>query len=168
MIWFKPPAERCALAISIIKVGGATTTEAEEKRDRVVDALSAAKAAIASGVVAGGGQALLQASPLIHGIKLTADEKVGALVVHRACRSILTQLATNAGVSVDLTLSRAMATTNLGYNVTKDEFEDLIAAGIVDPASVVVEALRNAAAVACSLLTMGCTVSEVSEKTTNV
>jgi chaperonin GroEL len=150
--------------ISIIKVGGATITEAEEKRDRVVDALSAAKAAAASGVVAGGGQALLQASPLIYGLKLTEDEKVGAAVVHHACRAILHQLATNAGVSGESIISRALATTNLGYNVTKDEFEDLVAAGVIDPAAVVIESLRNAAAVACSLLTMGCTVVDVLEK----
>jgi chaperonin GroEL len=150
--------------ISIIKIGGVTITEAEEKRDRVVDALSAAKAAVSSGIVAGGGHALFQASNIIHGLKLSSDEKMGTLVVHHACHEILQQIAINAGVPSESILSRAMATTHLGYNAVSDEFEDLIATGIVDPAAVVIEALKNAAAVSCSLLTMGCTVAEVQEK----
>lgn len=154
--------------ISIIKVGGVTITEAEEKRDRVIDAMSAAKAAVASGIVAGGGHALFQASGRIHGLRVTADEKIGALVVHHACHEILKQIASNAGVSSESILSRAMATTHLGYNAVSGEFEDLVATGIVDPASVVIEALKNAAAVSCSLLTMGCTVAETQEKSANV
>lgn len=168
-----PPLEKSILqtrlaallgGISILKIGGVTITEAEEKRDRVVDALSAAKAAVASGIVAGGGHALFQASNIIHGLKLSPDEKMGTLVVHHACHEILKQIAINAGVSSESILSRAMATTHLGYNAVSDEFEDLIATGIVDPAAVVIEALKNAAAVSCSLLTMGCTVAEVQEK----
>jgi chaperonin GroEL len=154
--------------ISIIKVGGSTITEAEEKRDRVTDALSAAKAAVKSGIVAGGGHALMQASVAIHGLKLTADEKLGALVVHKACHEILKQLASNAGVSSESVLSRATATANLGYNVVTDTFEDLIQTGIIDPAAVVIEALRNASAVSCSILTMGCTVSELPKEHSNV
>jgi chaperonin GroEL len=150
--------------ISIIKVGGATVTEAEEKRDRVIDALSAAKAAVSYGIVAGGGHALFQASGILHGLRLNSDEKMGVLVIHHACHEVLKQIASNAGVSSESILSRAMATTYLGYNAVSDEFEDLIATGIVDPASVVIEALKNAAAVSCSLLTMGCTVAESQEK----
>jgi len=154
--------------ISIIKVGGVTITEAEEKRDRVVDALSAARAAVASGIVAGGGQALFHAGVVVHGLKVSPEERLGVLVVHHACRAILKQLATNAGVSSEAVLARAMASASLGYNVITDEFEDLIATGIIDPAAVVTEALKNAAAVSCSLLTMGCTVAEGQEKTNNV
>ncbi len=155
--------------ITIIKVGGVTVTEMEEKKDRVVDAMSAAKAAVEFGVVAGGGTALLQARTVIHGLTISvdepgADENAGVQVVYQACSEVLKQIATNAGVSSKLVLQQAASTPNLGYNAVTNQFEDLVASGIIDPVSVVVESLKNAAAVACSILTMGATVSEQLEK----
>lgn len=147
--------------ITIIKVGGVTVTEMEEKKDRVVDAMSAAKSAVESGIVAGGGTALLRASPSCGMLKLSADEMVGARVVHTACAAVVKQIAENAGIPGDIILMQSMATPNLGFNAMTGEFEDLVETGIIDPCNVVVEALKNAAAVACSILTMGATVSEI-------
>jgi chaperonin GroEL len=132
----------------------------EEKRDRVIDAMSAAKAALSSGIVAGGGTALIQASNAVFGLKLNQDEAIGAIVVRAACREILKQIAINAGLPGDSILSAAMATPNLGFNAVSGQFEDLAETGIIDPVSVVCESLKNAAAVACSILTMGATVVE--------
>ena len=147
--------------ITIIKVGGVTVTEMEEKRDRVVDAMSASMAALDSGIVAGGGTALLRASIAIRMLKLADDEQIGAVIVQTACQAIVKQIAENAGVSGDFLLSQLMATPTLGYNALTGEFEDLVETGIIDPAKVVIESLKNAAAVSCSILTMGATVAEV-------
>ena len=154
--------------ITIIKVGGVTVTEMEEKKDRVVDAMSAAKAAVESGIVAGGGTALLQASSVIFPLKLNKAESQGAEVVHTACQALVKQIAENAGIAGELMLDQLMATPNLGFNALTCEFEDLVASGIIDPVKVVIEALKNAAAVSCSILTMGATVAEkFTEKPTN-
>ena len=162
------PAQRARLkqrlaallgGITIIKVGGTTVTEMEEKRDRVVDAMSAAKAAVESGVVPGGGTALLQARAATFVVKCSSAERVGADIVAFACRAVLNQIAENAGLSGESIIQQAMATP-LGFNAFTEEFEDLVATGIIDPAKVVVESLKNASAVACSILTMGATVSE--------
>jgi chaperonin GroEL len=170
------PAERAPLqkrlaallgGVTIIKVGGVTVTEMEEKKDRVVDAMSAAKAAVESGIVAGGGTALFNARAgmkhsLLHG------EFDGMMVVHTACEAVVRQIAENAGIDADNLVTQLMATPNLGYNALTGDFEDLIASGIIDPVKVVVEALKNASAVACSILTMGATVSEIpQERNTN-
>lgn len=146
--------------ITIIKVGGVTVTEMEEKKDRVIDAMSAAKAAVESGIVAGGGTALLQASTAIFGLKLSDEESKGTQVVHHACQSIVKQIAENAGIPGSIMLDQLMATPNLGYNAFTGNFENLVETGIIDPVKVVVESLKNAAAVSCSILTMGATVAE--------
>jgi len=147
--------------ITILKVGGTTVTEMEEKKDRVIDAMSAAKAAVESGIVAGGGTALLNASAAAGMLKLSAEEQIGALVVHDACASIAKQIAENAGISGSVMLSQLMATPNLGFNAMTGVFEDLVETGIIDPVKVIVEALRNAIAVTCSILTMGAVVGEL-------
>ena len=147
--------------ITLIKVGGVTVTEMEEKRDRVVDAMSAAKAAIDAGIVPGGGTALLQASSALSTLHLSAEEYVGLEVVHEACRAIARQIADNAGITrLDVHLAQLMASTR-GYNALTGEFQDLVESGIIDPVNVVITSLANAAAVACSILTMGATVAEV-------
>lgn len=159
------PALRMRLAallggITIIKVGGVTVTEMEEKRDRVVDAMSAAKAAVESGVVAGGGTALFNARAGMVLKNLPLGEFDGLIVVHKACEAVVRQIAENAGIDANDLVSRLMATADLGYNALTGEFENLIESGIIDPVKVVCEALKNASAVACSILTMGATVSE--------
>jgi len=153
--------------ITVIKVGDVTVTAMEEKKDRVIDAMSAAKAAVESGIVAGGGIALLQASSTLAALKLSAAETTGLEVVHTACEAVAKQIAENAGLDVELLLSQLMATPNLGYNALTDRFEDLIESGIIDPVKIVVESLRNASAVACSIITMGALVAEVQEKNVN-
>ena len=171
------PAERSPLrqrlaallgGITIIKVGGVTVTEMEEKRDRVVDAMSAAKAAVESGVVAGGGTAIFNARSAALSEKMSTPERDGVIVVHDACSAVVRQIATNAGVDAEGLAVRLMATPHLGYNAFTDAFEDLIESGIIDPVKVVVESLNNASAVACSIITMGATVAETNTEKTNV
>lgn len=155
--------------ITIIKVGGVTVTEMEEKKDRVVDAMSAAKAAVESGIVAGGGTALLQASAVLAALKVHPEEQAGVSVVHTACRAVVKQIAENAGLNGALMIDQLMATPDLGYNALTGEFENLVESGIIDPVKVVIESLKNASAVSCSILTMGATVAEKStERITNV
>lgn len=146
--------------ITIIKVGGVTVTEMEERKDRVIDAMSAAKAAVESGIVAGGGTALFRASFALAGMNLTPEEYAGLMVVRHACEAVARQIAENAGIKGDLLISQLMATHDLGYNAFTGEFENLVETGIIDPVKVVVESLKNAAAVSCSILTMGATISE--------
>jgi chaperonin GroEL len=177
-------AERTALrrrlaaligGITIIKVGGVTVTEMEEKKDRVVDAMSAAKAAIESGIVAGGGTALFRAR-----VSLNQSEGTGFEVVREACTAVVKQIATNAGAEPKEIVKRLDSTmashsnpkfstlSAVGYNAYSDSFEDLVVTGVIDPVKVVIESLRNAAAVACSILTMGAVISEIKGPTTNV
>jgi chaperonin GroEL len=150
--------------ITVIKVGGVTVTEMEEKKDRVVDAMSAAKAALESGIVAGGGTALLRAIPAIYANKLQADEVPGASVVKAGCQAVARQIAENAGISGAQMIDQLMAVDVLGFNAFSGNFEDLVKSGIIDPAKVICESLRNAAAVSCSILTMGAVIGEVLEK----
>jgi chaperonin GroEL len=156
--------------ITIIKVGGTTVTEMEEKRDRVVDALSAAKAAVESGVVAGGGTAIFNAA---FGLSertppVASEEGPGFSVVASAGRAVVRQIAENAGVNANEIIGTLLSShEGLGYNAVTGEFENLVNAGIIDPVKVVIEALKNAAAVACSILTMGATVSEIKQEKQN-
>jgi chaperonin GroEL len=154
--------------ITIIKVGGTTVTEMEEKRDRVIDALSAAKAAVESGVVAGGGAALIHASAAIPKRWADRGEECGMDVVAVACSAVLRQIADNAGQDADVILLRIGDEKSTGYNAFTNAFENLVDAGIIDPVKVICEALKNAAAVACSILTTGATVSEIRQEGPNV
>ena len=153
--------------ITVIKVGGTTVTEMEEKKDRVVDAMSAAKAAVESGVVAGGGTALFNARQAMHINRMPLDEFNGLIVVHKACEAVVRQIAQNAGVDAENIISSLAASPDFGYNAFTGQFENLVEAGIIDPAKVVIEALKNASAVACSILTMGATVSEIKQEKSN-
>lgn len=130
--------------------------------------MSAAKAAIDSGIVAGGGNALLHASEVLGSLSLSPDETVGLEVVHTACQAVARQIAENAGLDSDILISQLLATPDLGFNALTGEFEDLVVTGIIDPVAVVIESLRNASAVACSILTMGATISEFPQERPNV
>ena len=118
--------------------------------------------------MAGGGTALLQASSALASLKLPPAEMAGLQVVHTACRAVAQQIADNAGLDTLLLMQQLMAIPNIGYNAFTDTFENLIDSGIIDPAKVVVESLKNASAVACSILTMGATVSEIKQEKVNV
>ncbi|HUR28936.1 MAG TPA: chaperonin GroEL, partial [Planctomycetota bacterium] len=152
--------------VAQINVGAATEAEMKEKKARVEDALHATRAAVEEGIVAGGGVALLGAISIVEGLKLTGDEKVGAMIIRRALESPLRQIAANAGQdgAVIVQNVRAKNQKNWGYNAATDEYEDLLEAGVIDPVKVTRTALQNAASVASLLLTTDALVSDLPEK----
>ena len=140
--------------IATISVGGATESEVKEKKLRFEDALNATRAAVEEGILPGGGVALVRAAAACKPSNLNDDEQIGYDIVLRACRSPLTWIAENSGVNGRLVCEKvAAAKGNHGYNAAEDRFEDLVAAGIIDPAKVVRCALQNAASVSTLLLT---------------
>jgi chaperonin GroEL len=156
---------KLAGGVAVISVGAATETEMKEKKARVEDALHATRAAVEEGIVTGGGVALLRVSKAIDALKLKGDEKVGAAIVHRSVQSPLKQLCANAGIEGAVVVQKVLeGDGSLGYNVTTDEYEDLIKAGVVDPTKVTRTALQNAASVAGLLLTTECLITDMPEE----
>lgn len=155
---------KLAGGVAVINVGAATEPEMKEKKARVEDALHATRAAVEEGIVAGGGVALLRVSNAIDALELKGDEEVGAAIVHRAVQSPLKQLCANAGIEGAVVVQKVLeGDGSLGYNVTTDEYEDLIKAGVVDPTKVTRTALQNASSVAGLLLTTECLVTDLPE-----
>jgi len=152
--------------VAIINVGATTETEMKEKKARVEDALHATRAAVAEGIVPGGGVALLRCLPVLEALKLKdEDEQVGVNIVKRAIEEPTRALAENAGVEGSVVVQEVKRRKgNEGYNVATNEYEDLVKAGVVDPKKVTRAALQNAASIAGLLLTTECLVSEVPEK----
>jgi len=150
--------------VAIIKVGAATETEIKEKKARIEDAMHATKAAVEEGIVPGGGVALLRASAVLAGMSLEGDQQIGVAIVARAIDEPLRWIAANAGRegAVVVETVRAMQGAH-GYNARTDTFEDLVLAGVIDPAKVVRTALLNAASVASLLLTTEAVVSLLPE-----
>jgi chaperonin GroEL len=157
---------KLAGGVAQIMVGAATEAEMKEKKARVEDALHATRAAVAEGIVAGGGVALVRAADSLKSLKLDGDERIGADIVKRALESPMRQIATNAGVdgSIVVQTVRQSSEPNYGYNAATDVYEDLVKSGVVDPTKVVCAALQNAASVATLLLTTEALVSTVPEK----
>ena len=163
-------AERLAKlvgGVAVIKVGGMTEVEVKEKKDRVDDALAATRAAVAEGIVAGGGIALVRATAALE--KLTGanqDQNVGIDIVRRALVAPCAQIAENAGVSGEIVVGKVMEAKdyNFGYNAQTGEYVDMMKAGIIDPAKVVKTAIQAAASTAGVLLTTGAVMSEIPEK----
>jgi chaperonin GroEL len=157
---------KLAGGVAVINVGAATETEMKEKKARVEDALHATRAAVEEGIVAGGGVALLRAQKALDGIKdLEPDEKVGVAIVRRAVEEPTRQLADNAGKEGALVVEEVKKRKgNEGYDVSADEYTDLVKAGIVDPTKVTRTALQNAASIAGLLLTTEALVTEIPEK----
>jgi chaperonin GroEL len=151
--------------VAQINVGAATEAEMKEKKARVEDALHATRAAVEEGIVPGGGVALLGAIAVVEGLKLTGDEKVGAMIIRRALEAPLRQIAANAGQdgAVIVQNVRSKNQKNWGYNAATDEYEDLLDAGVIDPVKVTRCALQNAASVASLLLTTDALVSDLPE-----
>ncbi len=147
-------------------VGGATESEVKEKKARVEDALHATRAAVAEGIVPGGGVALVRASSALADLKLSGDERIGADIVRRALEAPMRQIAQNAGVDGSIVVQnvRAGKEPTYGYNAATDTYEDMVKAGVVDPAKVTCAALQNAASVATLLLTTEALISTVPEK----
>jgi chaperonin GroEL len=156
---------KLAGGVAVISVGAATEPEMKEKKDRVDDALHATRAAVEEGISAGGSVALLRSAYVIGNLNLSGDEAIGASIVQRAIEAPLRQLCENAGVEGSLIVNEVKSKTgSQGYNVATGKFEDLIAAGVVDPTKVNRAALQNAASVAGLLLTTECMITELREE----
>jgi chaperonin GroEL len=150
--------------VAIIKVGAATETEMKEKKARVEDAMHATKAAVEEGIVPGGGVALLRASKALDGLKLTGDQLVGLNIVKRAIEEPMRHIASNAGAEGSIVVSKVKEMKqDEGFNAATEVYEDLVKAGVIDPAKVVRSALQNASSIASLLLTTEALVSEIPE-----
>ncbi|MEK7580495.1 MAG: TCP-1/cpn60 chaperonin family protein, partial [Patescibacteria group bacterium] len=155
--------------VAVIKVGAATETAMKEKKFKVEDAVNATKAAVEEGVVVGGGVALLRCAKALDKIKLqNEDEQLGLKILKQALEEPLKQIATNAGQDGVIVVEKIKnnETLNYGYNAETDEYEDLVKAGILDPAKVTRTALENAASIASLLLTTGAVITDLPEKDT--
>jgi len=140
--------------VAVIHVGAASEIEMKEKKARVEDALNATRAAIEEGIVPGGGVALLRAQSALDKLQLDPDQQVGVRVLRTAIEEPMRQIAYNAGVEGAIVVEKVRGLKGAhGYNAATDEYEDLIAAGVIDPAKVVRSALQNAASVAGLMLT---------------
>jgi chaperonin GroEL len=150
--------------VAVIKVGAATETEMKEKKARVEDAMHATKAAVEEGIVAGGGVALIRASKALDGLKLEGDQKVGLDIIKRAIEEPCRWIATNAGQEGSIVVAKVKDVKgDEGFNAATDVYEDLVKAGVIDPAKVVRNALQNASSIASLLLTTEALVSEIPE-----
>ncbi len=158
---------KLAGGVAVINVGAATETEMKEKKARVEDALHATRAAVEEGIVPGGGVALLWCQKVLDKAKATEeDEKIGVDIVRRALEEPVRWIVQNAGQEGSIVVSqvREAKNKNFGYNAQTDTFEDLVAAGVIDPTKVTRTALQNAASIAALLLTTECVVVEKKEK----
>ncbi len=148
--------------VAVIKVGAATETEMKEKKARVEDALHATRAAVAKGVVPGGGVALLRAVKGVEALKLEGDEAIGAQIIRNAAFAPAIAIATNCGKQGNVVAEKIYEGKGaFGYNGLTDEYTDLVAAGVIDPVLVTESALRNAASIASLLLTSAVMVTEI-------
>src|SRR4030081_232846 len=152
--------------VAVVKVGAATETEMKEKKHRVEDALQATRAALEEGIVPGGGVALLEASKAVKlDLIEDEDERTGARIILRALEEPLRQLAENAGLEGSVVVNEVRnAKPGFGLNAATNQIEDLVAAGVIDPAMVTRSALQNAASIAKNILTTEPTVAEIPDK----
>ncbi|MDR0944278.1 MAG: chaperonin GroEL [Ruminococcus sp.] len=158
---------KLAGGVAVIKVGAATEVEMKEKKLRMEDALSATKAAVAEGIVAGGGTAFINAIPAVKTVvdTLTGDEKTGAAIVLKALEEPVRQIAANAGLEGSVILDKIVASgkTGYGFDALTEVYTDMLSAGIVDPTKVTRSALENAASVAAMVLTTESLVTDIKE-----
>ncbi len=161
-------AERLAKlsgGVAVLKVGAATETEMEEKKHRIEDALSATKAAVAEGIVAGGGTALVRSIAVLDHVTVTDEEKIGLNILRRALEEPVRQIAQNAGYEGSVVIEAVKNHSgNEGFNALTNTYEDLVKAGIIDPTKVTRSALENAASAASMLLTTEAVITEIPEK----
>ena len=156
---------KLAGGVAVIQVGAATEVELKEKKHRIEDAVSATRAAIEEGIVPGGGTALLRARAAVAALDLDGDEATGARMVHRALEGPSRQIAQNAGFEGAVVVQQVeQADGNTGFNADSGEFEDLVSAGVIDPAKVTRAALQNAASIAALLLTTETLVTDKPEE----
>jgi len=151
--------------VAIVKVGAATETEMREKKARVEDALHATRAAIEEGIVPGGGVALIRAASSLTELKFKDDRQYGVQIIRRAIEEPLRQIATNAGHEGSIVIDRVKNGKGaFGFNAATEEYEDLIKAGVIDPAKVVRAALQNAASVASLMLSTEALITEAPKR----
>ena len=157
---------KMAGGVAVIKVGAATETEMKEKKLRIEDALNATKAAVEEGIVSGGGTVFVNAIPAVEKLveELEGDEKTGARIIAKALEAPIRQIAANAGLDGSVVLENVKkAAKGTGFDAYKEEYVDMITAGIVDPAKVTRSALENAASVAAMVLTTESLVADKPE-----
>ena len=156
---------KLAGGVAVIKVGAATEVEMKEKKDRVDDAMHATRAAVEEGIVPGGGVALIRAEKAIDALKFdNADQKTGAAIIRRAIEEPLRQIVQNAGLEGSVVVNKVKEGKDaFGYNAKTDTYEDLIKAGVIDPAKVTRTALKNASSIASMILTTDCVITEKKE-----
>lgn len=154
--------------VAVIKVGAATEVEMKEKKLRIEDALSATKAAVEEGIVAGGGSALIDTIPAVEKAveQAEGDIKTGVKIVRRALEEPLRQIASNAGLEGSVILDKILskATVGYGFDAYSETYGDMIKLGIVDPAKVTRSALQNASSVAAMVLTTEALVTDIKEE----
>jgi chaperonin GroEL len=156
---------KLAGGVAVVKVGAATETEMKEKKHRVEDALQATRAALEEGIVPGGGVALLRATEAVKVDALDGDEQTGARIILRALEEPVRQLAENSGLEGSVVVNEVRkAKGNVGLNADTGETEDLIKAGVIDPAMVTRSALENAASIGKNILTTEAIVAEIADK----
>ena len=157
---------KLAGGVAIIKIGAATEMEMKEKKARVEDALHATRAALEEGIVPGGGVALLRSSAVLDTLVLPGDEQFGVAIVRRACEEPVRQIVINCGTEGAVVAAKIREQTdpNFGFNAASEQYEDLVKAGVIDPAKVTRTALQNAASIASLMLTTEATISSAPEE----
>ena len=157
--------------VAIIRVGAATETELKEKKHRVEDALSATRAAVEEGIVPGGGVALINAIPSLDGVKMdNEDEQIGVNIVRKSLEVPMRKITENAGKEGSVIIANVRAeqkkakNVKIGYDVIRDEYIDMVAGGVIDPAKVTRGALENAASIAAMILTTEALITDVPVK----
>ncbi len=152
---------KLAGGVAVIQVGAATEVEMKEKKLRIEDALAATRAAVEEGIVPGGGSALIDVISALDNVDAVSDEKTGVAIVRRSLEEPLRQIANNAGLEGSVVVEKVRnSAKGVGFNAVTEEYEDMIGAGIVDPAKVTRSALQNAASIAAMVLTTECLVAD--------
>jgi chaperonin GroEL len=156
---------KLAGGVAVVKVGAATEIAMKEKKARVEDALNATRAAVEEGIIPGGGVAFLRASRVIEKLSLKGDEKIGGDIIRRALEEPIRQIAENAGVEGSIVVQKVREKDgSYGFNAETETYEDMMAAGIIDPTKVARIALQNAASIASLMITTEAMVTDMPEK----
>ena len=156
---------KLAGGVAVIKVGAATETEMKEKKHRIEDAVAATKAAVEEGIVPGGGVALVRALVALDAVKVEGEERIGLDILRRALEEPMRMIAQNAGKDGAVVVERVKRETGaVGYNAATDVYEDLVKAGVIDPAKVTRSALQNAASIAIMIITTECAITDIPKK----
>jgi chaperonin GroEL len=151
--------------VAVLNVGAATEIELKEKKERVIDAVAATKAAIEEGIVPGGEIALIRAARILDKLVVEGEEKTGVEIVRRSLEKPFRKLISNAGMDEGVEMARVRGLSgNMGIDVYDGQVKDLVVAGVIDPVKVTRSALQNAASVAVMIMTTNVLVTDVPEK----